>query len=274
MIIVNLYDNTFSFKTNTFFAEYLDLSHVYFGLFLGVGCSFIFILLDEKNKSISNTIGITLLVFFIFLMIYSGARMALISTLIILGIFLFKKIKLLWYIKGFISIIIVAGLMYTSYNFIPRAKQDIEYVSSVYKSVKTNNKDDLIHNSWRNMYQRFLVTKYTLEDIKNNTTLGIGLTNVKKQLGEKIHNDGYKYFEVINPHNQYLHFWLGMGSFIFIYFLFMLGVFLKAQISKPYFWVFFILIMFTESMLVRVKGISVFFLFSILLSMKSNTTDD
>ena len=274
LIVTNLYHGTLGFKTNTYFAEYLDLSHVYFGVFLGTACSFIFMLLDKNNKRLSNKVAVLLLFFFVFLMIYSGGRMALIATLVILGVFLFKKIKLLWYIKSFISIIVVVTLMFVSYNFIPRAKQDVHYINKVYQSVKTNNKEDIIQNSWRNMYQRFLVTKYTLEEIKNNIALGIGLVNVKKQLGKKIHSDGYKYFEVINPHNQYLHFWLGMGVFILIYFLFMISAFLKMQISKPYFLMFFILILFTESILVRVKGISVFFLFSILLSFKNKLIDD
>lgn len=274
LIVSNLYNGTLNFKTNTYFAEYIDLSHVYFGVFLGTACSFIFVLLDKKDKILSNKVAVLLLLLFVFLMIYSGARMALIATLIILGVFLFKKIKLLWYVKSFISIIIVITLMFVSYNFIPRAKQDVHYISEVYKSVKTNNKKDIIHNSWRNMYQRFLVTKYTLEEIKNNSTLGIGLVNVKRQLGKRIHSDGYKYFEAINPHNQYLHFWLGMGGFVFFYFLFMTATFLKTQISEPYFWMFFMLIMFTESILVRVKGISIFFLFSILLSIKNKVIND
>lgn len=274
LIITHLFAGSFHFKTNTFFANYFDLSHVYYGLFLGAACSFICILIHKNKQNKQNWRWLMLFAFFILLMIYSGARMALIATIFIVGMLLFNKSNLLWYVKGTVTIVVASTLLYTSYTFIPRAKQDVLYVKNVYNSVMTNNKQDLVHNSWRNMYQRFLVTKYTIQEIKENVWLGIGIANVKKHLGEQIHKDGFKYFEFINPHNQLLHFWLGLGIFGFVYFLYMLVVFLNQQFSNPYFWVFFILIMLTESVLVRVKGISVFFLFSLLFSMENQLKND
>jgi len=113
------------------------------------------------------------------------------------------------------------------------------------------------------MYQRFLVTKYTLQEIQKNIFFGIGMQNVKQRLFDKIRKDGHLYYQPINPHNQYLHIWLGMGIFSLLFFLYMLYSFIKDQPVGFYFTLFFLIIMLSESVLVREKGISLFFLFTL-----------
>ena len=54
----------------------------------------------------------------------------------------------------------------------------------------------------------------------------------------------------------------------------MLGYFFKQQIKYPYFMLFFIIIMITEAILSRVKGISVFFLFTLLFSLNKKLLND
>lgn len=173
---------------------------------------------------------------------------------------------MIWWKKITFLIVFTLTFSISSYLMIPRIKNDVNYINKVYNSIILNDKNDLVQNSWRNMYQRFLVTKYTINEINNNLFFGIGLENVDKVLGKKIINDGYKYFQKINPHNQYLHVWLGMGLLSFIFFIIMLLNFFSYQPFSFYFILFYLICMLTESVLVRVKGISLFFIFILFLS--------
>ena len=270
LIIINLFDSNISFETNTFFPEYLELTHVYYGMFLGVAGCFLIILNKEKKYFINFHVDIFLFLFFITLLVYIGARISLLSLLLILVIVLFQKVPLPWFLKSIFILVFGSIFLFFTYNTIPRAKNDISYVQKVYNSVKDKDKEDLIQNSWRNIYQRFLVTTYTVDKIKEKPLLGVGMQNVKEEISDEIINDGYQYFEPINSHNQYLQIWVGMGLFSFLYFLIMLYNFYKLQTYSLYFLTFFLIIMLTESLLVRVKGISLFFLFSLIFSFKES----
>jgi O-antigen ligase len=273
LILINGFYKKLSLTTNTFFAEYLGLSHVYFGIFLGASCVFLLMLSKGKNCNF-NKWTLLLLGFFMSLLIYVGARMSLLAVFFAIGVFLFENTPLVWYKKTFISIFVLGTFLILAYKIVPRAKDDMKFFKKVYTSVKSNDQQDIITNSWRNIYQRYLVTKYTLSEIKKQPVLGIGIQNVKRKIGDQIHADGYKYFTKINPHNQYLHYLLGMGFFSFLFFIGMLLYLFKLQSKNVYFLLFFVLIMITESVLVRVKGISVFFLFSLIISLNKECLND
>lgn len=262
LMFINAWEGTLKFNSNTFFAQPLGLTHVYFGLFLGVAISLIFVLLENK-KELKIKWPLSLMVLFLSLIIYVGARMALIGIMLIALIFLVKNIKQPTLLKAILLMFLFVALLTVSYYKIPRVKAGIYHISKVYESVTSDNKKDLIQNSWRNMYQRFLVTKYTLQEIQKNIFFGIGMQNVKQRLFDKIRKDGYLYYQPINPHNQYLHIWLGMGIFSLLFFLYMLYSFIKDQPVGLYFTLFFLIIMLSESVLVREKGISLFFLFTL-----------
>lgn len=268
LLIINAIDGNISLKTNTFFSKYLGLIHVYYGMFLAVAGCFLLILNKEKLFFLSITPDYIIFVFLVLLLIHIGARISLLALLFILGIFLFQKIPLPFFQKMVLIGVLGSFILFVTYKSIPRARSDIKYIEKVYTSVKENNKEDLVHNSWRNMYQRFLVTSYTVKEIKEHPVLGVGLQNVKDVISNKIIKDGYLYFKPINSHNQYLQLWVGMGIFALLYFLWMLFNFYKLQTYSIYFLTFFLIIMLTESLLVRVKGISLFFLFSLIFSFK------
>ena len=204
---------------------------------------------------------INLLLFFLYLgiLIYIGARIALIAVIILISITLYKKISLKRNKKLILIGVCLTDLL-LSYITIPRARNDIKYGKKVYLSIKNNDKEDMIHNSWRNMYQRFLVIDYSVKELKDNFILGIGLFNVKKRISDKIINDGYIYFKPMNTHNQYLHFLLGFHV-VTHFCIFFLCSMIFQLIIKLFFDVFFIIVMMTESVLVRVKGLSLFFFF-------------
>ena len=270
LLVFNAFDSNISTKTNTFFPKYLNLIHVYFGMFLGLATCFLFILFKEGTSYINTKVDLLIFVLFLTLLIHIGARISLLALLIVLVLLLFVRIPLPIIQKSALLLIFGSLFLILTYKTIPRVRSDIEYVKKVYTAVKNYDKEDLIHNSWRNIYQRFLVTSYTIDKIKDKPLLGIGLQNVKKTISDEIIKDGYLYFEPINSHNQYLHIWVGMGLFSFLFFLIMLFNFYKLQSYSIYFITFFLIIMLTESILVRVKGISLFFLFSLIFSFKEN----
>ena len=268
LLIINLYNHKISPVTDTFFAEYLDLTHVYYGMFLGVACCFLLVLYSNNKSYFNKYVDITLFSLFLLILIYIGARISLLAVFSVLILTLYKKIPMKGYKKGLLLLIFLVGLLTLSYKTIPRANADIEHIQKVYTSIKTNDKQDLIHNSWRNIYQRFLVLDYTFKEIKKHYFQGIGLKNVTSRIGNQIIQDGYIYFKPINTHNQYLHFLLGMGIPGLLFFLYMLLYFYRNSSFALYFLLFFLIIMLTESILVRVKGISLFFLFILIFSNK------
>ena len=271
LVVINIINRKLLLSTNTYFSEPLGLIHVYYGIYVGLAATFILWLYVYKNNYLNKKINLLLFFLFLGILIYIGARIALIAVIILISITLYKKISLKRNKKLILIGVILTGSLLLSYITIPRARNDIKYGKKVYLSIKNNDKEDMIHNSWRNMYQRFLVIDYSVKELKDNFILGIGLFNVKKRISDKIINDGYIYFKPMNTHNQYLHFLLGLGIIAFLYFLFMLYHFSINYASLNYFLTFFIIVMMTESVLVRVKGLSLFFLFLLIFSQNSKS---
>jgi O-antigen ligase len=265
LIILNILYGEDLTKTNNYFAEFLDLSHVYYGMFLGLACSLLVYLKTIESYYISSTTDIVLYLILFLLIIYIGARISLIAVLSVTFLAIYNISKLIWYKKATIMVLVI-GLIFFSFKFIPRFKQGLDSIATVYLSVVNNKVDDIRSNSWENMNQRYLVIDYSIKELKNNFVFGIGVQNVKDVISNKIIADGNLYFEPINTHNQYLHFFLGMGILGFIYFIFLLFTFLYKVPEGIYFLMFFLIIMMTESILVRVKGISLFFIFYLIYS--------
>ncbi len=272
LFFINFYEGKISLKTNTFFAESLDLTHVYYGMYLSVACLFLLITFNKK-KVFTIIKWLSLLLFFV-LILHIGARMSLLAIITVSAFYCYLKLKNKNWLKLGIPFLLIVCISLVSYKTIPRVKEDLLSIKKVYVSVKTNDKEDIILNSWRNIYQRFLVTKYAIEKVKENFIFGIGIHNVKEKLGVKIYNDGYKYFQPLNSHNQYLDFLLGLGFFGFLYFIFILLQIILSNEKNIYFILFFIIVMLTESILFRVKGISIFFLFTLLFSLKTRFNND
>lgn len=277
LLLLNIYFHKMSFSTNTFFSEYLGIIHVYYGMYVGLAISFLLALKTKQKRYLTHRLDYFIILFLVGILVYVGTRIALIAVFLIAIITIYKSIKWVWYKKSITILLIITSLFTLGYQTIPRAKRGVDSIKNIYKSVKLDDKQDLINNSWKNMNKRFLVTKYTLNEVKENYILGIGNKNVKTIISTKIIRDGYKYFEPINTHNQYLHYLVGMGVIPFLFFVWMLYYFYKNKLNSPYalyFLVFFLVIMFTESILVRIKGISLFFLFYLILSLQESKQSD
>jgi len=270
LVLVNLLNNKLSLTTNTFFSESSGMIHVYFGMYLGLAIIFLILLYLKNENYINKKTDRLVFLFFFLLLVYIGARTALFGVLTIISIAIYKKVNANQLIKITISVLALFTLMVVSYKKIPRIKNDMISFQKMYVSIETHDKEDLINNSWSNVYKRYLVLDYSIKEIKNHFVLGIGLGNVTHKISDQILNDGYKYFQPMNTHNQYLHFLLGLGALPFLYFMFILYRFKVYNPEWIYFLIFFLLIMLTESILVRVKGISLFFLFYLALSSHKN----
>lgn len=270
LILLNVFYNPVIVSTNTYFSEFLGIIHVYFGMYLGLGLCFILGFKATSKIFISKRMDYFIFIFLLIVLIYIGARISLLAVFLLSLLTIYKKIQLKPYKKIIILSFILISLLTVSYKMTPRVQRGLYSIEQIYESIQSNNKDDIIHNSWRNMYQRYLVTSYSLREIKENYLFGIGIKNVKKIVSNKVLEDGFIYFKPINTHNQYLHYLIGMGVPSFLFFIWMLVSFLKAMQYNTlslYFLVFFITIMITESILVRIKGLSLFFLFYLTFSL-------
>ena len=267
---INLFNNKLSLTTNTFFSESTEMIHVYFGMYLGLALTFLIILFVKNENYLNRKLDILVFLFFFLLLINIGARTALFSVFIIIATVIFLMVNANIFVKITISALTILILMVVGYKTIPRVKDDLISMQNMYSSIETDNKEDLVNNSWSNMYKRYLVLDYSIKEIKNHFVFGIGLGNVTHKISDQILKDGYKYFQPMNTHNQYLHYLLGLGIFAFLYFIFILFRFKVYNPEWGYFLLFFMLVMLTESILVRVKGISLFFMFYLVFSSHKN----
>ncbi|WP_075340542.1 O-antigen ligase family protein [Tenacibaculum agarivorans] len=266
LIIINLFQG--KIIDNTYFSKPIGLSHVYMGIFLGFSNIFILILYSKEKYFLNLFIDLTLFIFNISLIAYIGARLALLSLFFILFLFIYQKIKLKPFFKIIIALVLLTSLVFFGSKN-TRFKKGTQEINELYESIKIGNKKSIIENSAKNMYLRYLVYSYTIKELKTSWVLGIGMQNVEKKISKKIVADGYKNFWGINTHNQYLHFFIGMGVFGFFYFLYLIFFLFKSKNMNLYFILFFSLIMITESALVRGKGILLFTFFSLLFLNKS-----
>ncbi|MBP0902855.1 O-antigen ligase family protein [Mariniflexile gromovii] len=266
LIIINILYADNLLEINTYFSDFLDLTHVYYGMFLGLSCSFFMYFKTKGFIYVSSRFDVLLYLIFVFFIIYIGARISFFAVVIITLLSLYKTNKLAWYKKITILSALFFGILFLSLKLSPRISHGFESMNNLYISINKNDKHDLINNSWANINERYLVWSYSIKELKSNIIYGIGVKNVKDVISNQILNDGYIYYQPKNSHNQYLHFLLGFGIFGFIYFLYIIYVFFKKVPQGTYFLVFFLIIMLTESVLVRVKGMSLFFIFILIFS--------
>ncbi|WP_372754710.1 O-antigen ligase family protein [Mariniflexile sp.] len=269
LFIINALNNTITTSTNTYFPIYLDITHVYLGMYIGLGLCFLLALKIRNKTYIRQKLDYLIFAILLFMLIYIGARIALIAVLLLILLSFYIKIQLKPFIKIIILSVILFGILAISFKAIPRVRMGVDSIVRIYESIRTDNKFDMVHNSWENMNQRYLIISYSVKEIEKNYLFGIGIKNVKELVSNKIIADGFIHFSPINTHNQYLHYMLGMGIPSFLFFAWMLISFLKANrniILALYYMIFFLVIMMTESILVRISGLSLFFLFYLIFS--------
>lgn len=226
---------------------------------------------------------LSLLVIFIYIILLSSKLLSFllfIATAIMLYSSLktsFKNWKLISILAGAIGMFLI--LIFTSNNNLSKRFDKIikyEKVKEVFSSNKFGNT-----YLWNGLNLRLVQLRafYEIEkDEKFNSFLGVGLNNGQEHLNKK-----YKHYKMYtgksweknggfltyNFHNQYAQTLIELGAIGFFLLIFIFYDFFTNAINNRNFLLFsvvfvFILTMFTESILVRQKGIMFFTFFPII----------
>lgn len=230
------------------FTEIADTHPTYLGIFIVTSVLFMI-----QDKRINAKLKYPIMVFLIFGLFQLASRMALL--LIVVFILYFFLLYLKKY-KAQIALLIL-GLIACSLLF---NKLGSDYMKSRLFS-KESIADDKRFQRWEASYQIF----------KENPFLGVGYTKI-----EEIRNNKYKQFgfnqaarQDLNAHNQLLEYLSrngALGGFVYIisvFFLFLYSIYRKDYLFTFVFFAF-ILANLTESMMVRIKGIEYFAIFTSL----------
>lgn len=250
-------------------------------LYLMVFLFNLFFLLRKKEK-IKAFNFFMLMVMFIYILLLSS-KMIIVLLLLITCFVIYKSVnpelknrKMLP--LGLILISTLFLFMILSNNILKRFDDifDIEKVKEVYSLNEFGNTYE-----WNGLNLRLLQLRSFCDIEKNNnfnSFIGVGLNN-----GQFLLNERYKYYNLYsgekwettggylryNFHNQYAQTLIELGIIGFVFLLYIFYIFLVNAKTNKNFLLFsvifiFILIMFTESIFARQKGIMFFVLFPII----------
>lgn len=259
-----------SWEYRNAFEALIGVHGTYYSLWIAFGVFILFSKIKKAiiTKDIKLTIAIIFVIgYFIYWQIVIGARLPLITTILLVTItFLLKIIKKRAVLIGaFLIGSIILGVVITkkvaTYNFtLPEGNYDIEHKDMTSEQIRTGIyycAVDLIKNSW--------IIGYGIGDVDNK------LQNCYK---EKIKSDVYQTFNY-NSHNQYLHFLLSNGLIGLLLFLISLAlpIYISYQTSNSLYMLLSLLLiisLFTENVLSRHDGILFFSFFSSIFAFRNN----
>lgn len=230
------------------FTEAADTHPTYLGLFVVTSIFFLF-----QHKSFDTSIKFPLFLFLVFGLFQLASRMALFLTGLILLILVLKNIKKQWYQLLLLILGVIVGMVIFN-------RMGSEYVKKRLFTPETISND-----------KRFQRWEASYEIFKENPFFGVGFSKIESIRNEKYSKYG---FEVaarkdLNAHNQFLELLSrngvigGFGYAISLGFLFLLSIYRGDYLFSMVFMAFIFANM-TESMLVRIKGIEYFAIFTSL----------
>jgi hypothetical protein len=233
-----------------------------------------------RNKNRLNLIISVFLAGYIFLL---SSKMILILMFLSIPVIILANIrsgqkKLLKYGLSIATVILFLVVMFTNNNISRRFNQ-ISNIENI-KEVFTLNKFGDIYN-WNGLNLRLFQFRCFLDIEKDksfNSLSGVGLNNGQPLLNERYNHyklyTGKKWEEkggylTYNFHNQYTQTLIEMGIIGFLFLIYIYYSLIVTGLKTNNFLLFtiiftFILIMFTESILVRQKGVVIFVLFPLL----------
>lgn len=138
-------------------------------------------------------------------------------------------------------------------------------IDKISRLTKTGFKLTDVEEETNSFTIRLVKWKTAIDVFVENPIVGVGMNNVKEEMGEKYLENNYlncaryKY----SPHNQYLFFAVALGSVGVLFYLAILGIgFYKcATILEKSILIMFMLFCFTEEILSRQQGLIFFALF-------------
>jgi O-antigen ligase len=236
------------------FTQIADTHPVYLGLFTVTSIVFIF-----QSKITQIGIKYLILIFLSFGLFQIASKMALILFLFFVLHVIFKNVKK----DSHIIIILILGLLLSSLViYKQRSNEKTEQLFSVESFV-----GDKKLKRWNASYDIF----------KENPFLGVGFSKIESIRNEKYISYGFELAarNDLNAHNQFLEMLSRngfIGGFVFVIalgFLLLLSLYKKDHLFIVIF-IFFILANMTESIMVRIKGIEFFAIFTALFLCKPN----
>ena len=243
-------------------SEPIGLQAVYFGLYLSVTILIIVSHLSEtfsRNSYLKNVGLCILLVYFLLMIVASGARTAIVALMLIMVFnvivyaLITRKYKYLL-IASFIPIIFIALVMFNP------------VVMTRFSDLRHSKAEGSNYDSY---FARTNIWKPGLDVILTNGWIGVGIGDQQEELNASYmrHDYGTGVEFNFNMHNQYMQVMLGTGIVGLSIFLLILGLQLFVAIKSHNFLylsfiVLFSLTFLTESTLSRSKGIILFTLFS------------
>jgi O-antigen ligase len=242
--------------------EIISFNAPYFSMYIYFSLLIIINIIFKRNYK--NFFSLLLYIFlFIYLFFISTAlssRTSLFSFICIVFIFglsyLFLKKKI---ILSFIFIFSILTVLIASYHFTPYLKRKF---------------DNVIINGIENE-PRFYIYKASVEVIKRNIFVGVGVGDIEDSLIKEYKKLNFKEGIIYkyNPHSQYIHTTMALGllGLAFLLFLFTRSI-NKSLKTKNYLYLSFLLLFMlccvTESMLSVQKGIVFFSFFNSLFYLQ------
>lgn len=240
------------------FTEIADTHPTYLGVFIVISIVFM-----SKSKQMGNAIKLPLILFFLFGLFQLASRIALFLAILFLILLVVNRTKKQWGLLAFLVLGIIVGIFVFK-------KMGSKYVKDRLFTVESALNDKRFQR-WNASYEIF----------KENPFLGVGFSRI-----ESIRNDKYvKYgFEIaaredLNAHNQLLEFLSRngvVGGFVYVcsmVFLLLLSLY-KRDSLFTYLFIIFIVANLTESMMVRIKGIEYFAIFTSLFLCRNLNPDN
>jgi len=249
--------------------EALDISHVYFGLYLSFAIVLlIYLLVMNSPKRLYVSIVVFLFIaLFLLMMFITGGKMAIISFFIlaiISGIIVMMRTKR--WLVGFgilIGTIVVVGLVFVG----------SEDVRLRFSNLFNKQHYYVGDNSWTNIGVRLTAFNCARDVFVRSPLIGTGLGDVQDDLNNCYKENGFLTVLDMNAHNQYVQTSLGSGVIGLLCLLFVFGYpSIRAFREENYLYLCFIFLFamccLTESMLERQQGVMFYAFFNSLLFSK------
>ena len=221
------------------FTNIADTHPAYLGLFIVCSIAFLFM-----ESSIKKWLKLILVLFFLLGLIQLASRMAMLSVIALLLVFIGNKFKSHW--KEFaigLGVLSIVGVLFLNVGS--------SFMKDRLISIEKLEKDERI--------KRYNIS---YEIFKEYPIFGVGAANKDEVRVKKYLENDFKVaaLEKYNAHNQFLEYLSVNGIFGGIIYLSVFGyLFYLAGFKKQYFFLCILILFFmaniTESMLVRIKGI-------------------
>jgi O-antigen ligase len=197
----------------------------------------------------------------------------------ILALFVFLIFSFFYLLKRF-YIKVGAAIILTGFLIYGLSTERFENYSEVARDLLTGKKLTQ-HELLEKNADRLVLWRNSIEVIKSNFWIGTGNGDIKIELKKRYKK--HKVYEdldkILNPHNQFLSVFVGIGIFGFAYFIFLfVKPSVKAWKERDYllfsFLILIIIHFLVESMLNRLSGIAFFSSFySLLYIMQRNVSE-